>query len=216
MCWNQYVSMNTFSIGIFCLLLIYYNNEYSNYKTKMFENKYAYLFVLSVISMQLVEFFLWRNIDNIAINKIVSILGITLLALQPFTALLLIKDIPLRNKLLVAYSIPTAIYLAYSILFTNIHTVVSKKGHLAWKWFNHGTSVHVFIRLFYLFFMFFPLLYNKYYSSLMMLFAYLVFIYMYHKDGTSGSIWCIFANLLTMYFLFKILIFYPVIEMTSR
>ena len=75
MCWNEFVSMNTFIFGIFGLLIIAYNNKYSNYKISFFNNSYAYLFMLAFILMQLIEFILWRNLDNRVINNIVSILG---------------------------------------------------------------------------------------------------------------------------------------------
>ena len=58
MCWNQYVSINTFIFGIFGLVLIAFNNKYSTYKIKIFNNHYAYLFMLSFIFMQLIEFIL--------------------------------------------------------------------------------------------------------------------------------------------------------------
>ena len=32
MCWNEYVSINTFIFGVFVLLLIAFNNKYSKYK----------------------------------------------------------------------------------------------------------------------------------------------------------------------------------------
>lgn len=36
MCWNQYVSINTFVFGIFVLLIIAFNQRYSNYKLVFF------------------------------------------------------------------------------------------------------------------------------------------------------------------------------------
>jgi hypothetical protein len=62
MCWNEYVSINTFVFGIFVLLLIAFNNKYSKYKIIEFENPYTYFFMVSFISMQFIEFILWRNL----------------------------------------------------------------------------------------------------------------------------------------------------------
>ena len=42
MCWNEYVSINTFVFGIFVLLLIAFNNKHSQYKIIEFQNPYAY------------------------------------------------------------------------------------------------------------------------------------------------------------------------------
>ena len=84
MCWNEYVSINTFVFGIFVLLLIAFNNKYSQYKIADFENPYLYFFIGSVISMQFIEFVLWRNLNNKSINKTMSILGSLLLGIHPY------------------------------------------------------------------------------------------------------------------------------------
>jgi len=213
MCWNQYVSINTFVFGIFGLILIFFNNKYSNYKIDFFKNSYAYLFMLSFIFMQLFEFILWRNLDNQLINKIVSTLGFLLLSIQPITSLLLLNNIQLRNKLLLTYSIPAFIFVIYNILTTNIHTVLSPSGHLAWKWtFYKNRLLSWIIIPFYLFFLFFSLLYNKYYNSLFILLLYFIFIYYFGKDGSSGSIWCLSVNSTVLYFLLQILIVMPYYE----
>ena len=116
MCWNQYISINTFVFGVFVLLLVAFNNKYSNYKIEFFNNIYAYLFVLSVISMQFIEFILWRNLKNISINRLFSTFGLLLLTIQPFFSLLMINNnIRLRNTLLAIYTIPTILYLIYNI-----------------------------------------------------------------------------------------------------
>ena len=54
MCWNQYISLNTFIFSVFVLLLIAYNNEYTQYKTPFFSNKFVYFFFMSFISMKLI------------------------------------------------------------------------------------------------------------------------------------------------------------------
>ena len=123
MCWNQYISINTFVFGVFVLLLVAFNNKYSNYKIEFFNNIYAYLFVLSVISMQFIEFILWRNLKNISINRLFSTFGLLLLTIQPFFSLLMINNnIRLRNTLLAIYTIPTILYLIYNISNTNKNT----------------------------------------------------------------------------------------------
>ena len=214
MCWNEFVSMNTFVFGIFGLLIIAFNNKYSNYKISFFNNSYAYLFMLAFILMQLVEFILWRNLDNRIINNSMSILGFLLLSIQPMTSLLLLNNIPLRNTLLLAYSIPAFIFVVYNLLSTNIHTVLSPSGHLAWKWTGYKNKLITIP--FYLFFLFFPLLYNKYYSSLLILLIYFVFIYYFGKDGSSGSIWCLTVNSTVLYFLLQVLVVMPYYEITNK
>ncbi len=217
MCWNQYVSINTFVFGIFGLILIFFNNKYSNYKIDFFKNSYAYLFMLSFMFMQLFEFVLWRNLDNQVINKIVSTLGFLLLSIQPITSLLLLNNIQLRNKLLLTYSIPAFIFVIYNIITTNIHTVLSPSGHLAWKWTFYKSGLLQWIIIpFYLFFLFFSLLYNEHYNSLFILLLYFIFIYYFGKDGSSGSVWCLSVNSTVLYFLLQILIVMPYYEQISH
>jgi hypothetical protein len=217
MCWNQYVSINTFVFGIFALLLIAFNNTYSTYKIKFFNNPYAYLFMLSFIFMQLIEFFLWRNLNNITINKIMSTLGVLLLYVQPIASLLLLNNIQLRNKLLLIYSIPTFIFGIYNLFNANIHTILSPSGHLAWKWtFYNSKFIDFFVKIFYLFFLFFSLIYNKYYQSIIIFLMYMLFIFYFNKDGSSGSIWCLFVNTIILYFLLQILIIMPYNEIINK
>jgi hypothetical protein len=216
MCWNQYVSINTFVFGVFVLLLVAFNNQYSSYKIDFLKNPYAYLFMLSVISMQFIEFLLWRNINNPLINNIVSTFGLILLALQPFTSLLLINDIKLRNNLLTIYSIPTVLFLIYTIYSTNIHTEISKSGHLLWYWTNSKVPLLDIVALiFYLIFLFFPIIYNKYYEGIGILLIFFVLKYYYDKDGSANSLWCFFVNIVMLICLIRILIVLPFIEMIS-
>ena len=70
MCWNQYVSLNTFIFSVFVLLLIAFNNKYSNYKLNEFKSIYVYFFIMSFALMQFIEFILWRNLNNQLINDI--------------------------------------------------------------------------------------------------------------------------------------------------
>lgn len=55
MCWNQKVSLNTFLFSLFAASFAYFNNVL---------NFYTYLYFISFISMQLVEYFAWGNLNN--------------------------------------------------------------------------------------------------------------------------------------------------------
>jgi hypothetical protein len=169
--------------------------------------------MLSVILMQFFEFVLWRNIKNYKINRIFSFFGILLICIQPIASLFLITNISLRNKMLVVYTIPTILFFIFNIIITDIHTTISPSGHLSWKWtFAKTFLLKTIILSFYLFFLFFSLIYNKYYESLFYLFVYFLFVYYFGKDGSSGSVWCLFINTLFLYFLFEILIVMPYSE----
>ena len=210
MCWNEHVSINTFVFGILVLLLIAFNNKYSKYKIKEFESIYTYFFMVSFISMQFIEFVLWRNINNELINKLMSIVGSFLLVIQPIASLTMLENIELRNKMILTYSIPAFIYFFYNIINRNIYTIVSKRtGHLKWNWIPND----LFGYIFYLFFLYFSLFVNKYYIGIILsssLFA--IFYYYYYTDGTAGSLWCWSVNIVMLYYLIKLLIYLPFIE----
>jgi hypothetical protein len=168
--------------------------------------------------MQFFEFLLWRNLNNKMMNQLVSILGLLLLALQPFASILLLNNISLRNNLLFVYSIPTILFLIYNLMNTNIYTKVSKYNHLSWQWvyYKPNSNMEKLVKIFYLFFLFFPLFYNKYYKAIILLMAFFIISHYFYKDGSSGSIWCFFVNIIMMYFLIQLLIQLPLEEMISK
>jgi hypothetical protein len=209
MCWNQYVSINTFIFSAFVLLLIVYNNKYSPYKIEEVNSVYAYFFLMSFFTMQLIEFFLWRNLNDKELNKLFSILGALLLLLQPVASLMLLKDITLRNKMLTIYGIPAFSYFIYEATSKDFLTEVSKYGHLKWNWVNLNGNKQI---LFWgwLFFLFFSIFYNKQYLSFVYTLALLIIsLYSYTKDGSYGSLWCWSINSLMLFYAIKILVILP-------
>ena len=103
MCWNEQVSLNTFLFSGFTLALIIYNNSFTKYKVQDLNNKYVYIFIASVIFMQLIEFFIWKNINNHFYNNIFSIFAQLLLLVQPIASIMILSNIPIRNVLLFSY-----------------------------------------------------------------------------------------------------------------
>ena len=209
MCWNQYVSLNTFMFSIFVLLLIAYNNKYTQYKTPFFNNIFVYFFFLSFITMQLIEFFIWRNIDNKKLNNLLSILGALLLIIQPIASLLMLKDDSLKYKLITLYSIvafPIFIYQNYKHKMT---TVVSKLGHLDWKW-NILSGYKQILYLLWFILLYFSLFVNKNYEALIYVTILLaISYYSFLQDGSEGSLWCWSINSIMIYFAFNLLIWLP-------
>lgn len=209
MCWNQYVSINTFVFSVFVLLLIMYNNKYSPYKIKELDNIYAYIFLMSFFTMQLIEFFLWRNLDNKELNKIFSILGAFLLLLQPIASLMLLKEITLRNTMLMLYILPTFSYFIYEVTNRNFFTSVSKNGHLQWNWVDIKGNKQILFMC-WLFFLFFSIFYNKHYLGLAYTIVLLIITtYSYMKDGSFGSLWCWSINSLMIFYAIKLLVLIP-------
>ena len=206
MCWNEHVSLNTFIFSIFVLLLIMYNNAYTQYKIQGINNVWIYLFLASFIFMQLIEFFIWRNINNKFYNHIFSIIATTLLIIQPICSLMLISQKELRNNLLIAYLSLAIPYSIYKFSTKNIHTVISKSGHLRWKFFESSPI----ILLFWLFFFLVGLIFNKFWIGFGFGFIILcISYYNYNNDHTIASMWCWAVNSVMIYYAFYLLIYLP-------
>ena len=210
MCWNKDVSFNTFLFSIFILILIIYNNNYTQYKIEEINNIFAYIFLLSFILMQLIEYFLWQNLNDKFYNKLLSFCASSLLFIQPIASIFVIKNIKERNIFLFIYLLFALPYSLYGLMNINFTTSVAKNGHLKWDWINKDHTYIGIGYLFYLFFLFYPLVREKlYFSSLLAFILLLISFYTFYKDGTADSMWCWSVNLIMLYFAVKLLIYLP-------
>lgn len=209
MCWNQHISMNTFSFSVFVLLLIYFNQiSNSPYKIHEFENPLMYLFVMSIVMMQLIEYFLWRNMSNRSMNYWLSLAGVLLLAFQPIASTLLIPDRSLRNKLLLMYTLPVLGYLLYMVIHKKFRTSVSLDGHMKWNWAYRKNIILVMLG--YLFFLYYPLIVTRnVVGFIFTLSLFVSYYYFYYRDGSAGSLWCWSINAMMIYFVIKLLFYLP-------
>jgi hypothetical protein len=209
MCWNKDVSLNTFLFSIFTLLLIIYNNTYTKYKIHEINNIFAYIFLLSFILMQLIEYFLWQNLNDKFYNKLLSFFAASLIFIQPIASSLIIKNISERNLILSIYLFFGIPFALIKILNTKFSSSVSQKGHLVWDWIDRNNNLYIFY-LFYFFFLFYPLIREKLFFSFFIAFIMLIIsIYSYYKDRTADSMWCWLVNTIMLYFLIKLLFFLP-------
>ena len=206
MCWNADVSLNTFLFSMFVLLLVFYNNAYTKYKINYFDNKWMYIFLISAFSMQLIEFFIWKNINNEYYNTIFTIFAFILIFCQPIASLMLLSNHSLRNKLLTLYlavGIPYAIYTIYTKQFLSF---VSKSGSLVWN-----MDIHVGFFVCWLFSLLFSFIYDQKWGSV--LFAIISFsIFIYKELNSSGSVWCWFINSISIYLAIYLLFYLPYAE----
>ena len=209
MCWNEHISLNTFLFSSFILLLIFYNNTYTQYKIKHFNNVWIYIFFISFISMQLIEFFIWRNINNTFYNQVFSTMAAILIFIQPIISLMLLPDISLKNNLLVMYSIFFIPYFTYKFMTNNIKSKISNKGHLIWLFFD--TNILLFIG--WLFFFLFSFFYTRMIRSLIFgIVLFCISYYNYYEDKTIGSMWCWFVNSIMIFYAFYLLLYLPFCE----
>ena len=159
------------------------------------------LFLMSFISMQLVEFFLHISRGSGLLNTIFSAAGFATIAAQPLFAIQSIKDgdFAYKRELTAAYL--AGIILLLAVLQPEFQTVAGKHGHLVWKWLRIPTIALVvwFAALSVRFIV------NK--EWLILSFIGLTAAYSYNSyinDGTWGSMWCWIANIVAFVYLGQI------------
>ena len=209
MCWNEAVSLNTFLFSSFVLTLIIYNNSFTKYKIQELNNKWFILFIIAFITMQLIEFFIWRNINNKFYNNIFSILATVLLIIQPIISIMIISNVQIRNLLLISYLLLAIPFSIYQFSVNHIHSVIGKSGHLKWEFF-HTTPIIMFM---WLFFFLFSFVYEKKWYGLSFGLITLIINYInYKNDNTMWSMWCWSVNSIMIYYAIYLLIYLPFIE----
>jgi len=212
MCWNEHVSLNTFLFSSFVLLLIIYNNLFTKYKIQELNNTFVYLFIASFVFMQLIEFFIWKNINNKFYNNIFSIIAILLLVLQPIASIMILSNIQLRNILLFLYLLLTIPFLIYKFSTQQVYVIISKSGHLQWKFFGGNPIVWIT----WLFFFVFSLIYEKKWFGIIFAIVALIISYInYNNDHTVWSMWCWSVNSIMIYYAFYLLIYLPFLEKSN-
>jgi len=220
MCWNADVSLNTFLFSCLALGFVYYTNTYTKYKTPLFDNPIAYAAFMSFVGIQLVEYFLWRNLKNRELNRFLSITAVVLLYLQPFLFLSLTESSIVKTILFYVYSNYVALqafyyfYLEKIIPYTNV-----KDGHLVWNIYDKTHRYPTLLKLFYwmnvVWFLVFVYSVYQLGEYLFLAFGVLTIIYCmfrYHTYGQLESVWCWMANSYMIWLVFRILIVLPYYE----
>jgi len=214
MCWNQAVSLNTFLFSSFVLCLVIYNNAYTQYKIQELNGFWMYIFLFSIISMQLVEFFIWRNMKNAFYNRAFTWIANILLLSQPAFSLMLLPDIKMKPVLLSVYLVLVSVYAIHQMMTFDVHSTVSTMGHLQW---NTSKLSQLLIWVIWLFFFSFSLIYlNKIRGILFAALLLLVSYYNFSKDNSMGSMWCWFVNFGAVYCAFVLLFYLPFIKDVAR
>lgn len=210
MCWNQAVSLNTFLFSSFVLGLVIYNNAYTQYKIECLNNIWIYVFMLSIISIQLIEFFIWRNITNSFYNRVFTWVANTVLVLEPLFSLMLITNDKIKYRLIPIYLFLLVPYIIYQIIFMDIHSEISKKGHLSWKLANLGNSIPWIV---WLFFFSFSFIYSgKYVLYIFVILLLALSYYNYKQEQSIGSMWCWMTNSIAIYLAFYLLFYLPFVQ----
>ena len=121
MCWSANGSLATWIAGMSIALAS--NRQY---------DPALWNFMVLFTQIQLIEYFLWKDLRVPKLNAIWSKVGLTVILLEPLAAILLIKNANLRQKAILAYGVwIAAVLLTQKFDFT---TVVGGNGHLKWNW----------------------------------------------------------------------------------
>lgn len=213
MCWNADISINTFMFGAFALVFIYITNTYSKYKTKAFDNPLVYLFMIAVISVQLLEHFLWRNLNNKSWNTFLSKLIAFAISVQIITLILMVNPVSYRYSMLAVFLIVLLTYFYYKATYDPIEftTTIGKNGHLSWNWMANKYYSGLFSCVA-LFFYVFPLFFIDNFLLYFMVLFTIAFTILVYKDRTFGTMWCWIANFAFLYFILNILFIQPFYE----
>ena len=127
MCYNATVSLNTFIFGVSVAILAHY--------TKIIPY-YVILILLSITSMQLLEYFAWTYYDNPLINKILSLIGLFIIFIQVLLLNYYYPD-PKTSKILLSFMfIFILLFLIFEFRNVNFSMKKGKNKHLIWYWLD--------------------------------------------------------------------------------
>jgi hypothetical protein len=210
MCWNAEISLNTFLFSGFVLLLLMYNNNYTQYKIQFIEgvnNIWVYIFVWSFILMQLVEFFIWKNMDNPKWNSFFTSLTSILLFIQPMTTIMFLP-VHIRLYVMFSYLFLAIPFVIYRFITKKQYSSISPMKHLHWH--NVINTDEWLIDFIWGCFFLLPFLYTR--SLFAFSFAIItcsIMAYKYYKDRTVGSMWCWVVNSIMVYYAAYLLLYLP-------
>jgi hypothetical protein len=187
MCWNAEVSLQSFLIGITAVF-------FANQKGLPLPTT---LFCLTIVFMQLIEYFVWTYYDNPTVNFTASLSASFLLWLQPLASILTLQTKWIIEILLLYVGLSGIGFLLFTD-FDNLRNIYQMKrgenGHLQWNWLQKDTKTTVSL-VFYFVFLLTPLLLRKEFTLLGITLSTLgLSLYSFYKDNTWGSMWCWLVN----------------------
>jgi hypothetical protein len=155
------------------------------------------LFALLFSSMQLVEYYLWKNIKNQSKNRFYSIIGHIILTLEPLFALIMIQNNYITQSLIY-------FYIFFTILFNfiyhhkiNFYTTIGQNGHLDWQFTRNIGNFYGFVWFSLLFFGVF--MSKDIVFILGGIFTLLYSIIIEKNNNTFTSLWCYLTNIAWIY-----------------
>jgi hypothetical protein len=190
MCWNAEVSLQSFLIGFTAIFI-------ANQKGLSLP---ITIFCLTIVFMQLIEYFVWTYYDNPTVNFTASLAAAGLLWLQPIASMLTLESnqmIPFIQAY-VGLSF-LAFLLPRKIPYEERYTMKrAENGHLQWNWLQKDVQTTISLVLYFIFLLT-PLLLRKQYTLLSItLMTLAISLFTFYKDNTWGSMWCWIINYLVI------------------
>jgi hypothetical protein len=150
--------------------------------------------------MQLVEFFLWRNL-NTDYNIVLSTIGLILLILQPIFSLSIIEDVVLREWLCV-------LYVFWVLILGNLKVkkTVVDEGHLNWGFFK---DFNLFVMGWIAFLFIGPIYRGLWPAVIIGAILAIITHFRYVQSSIRGSVWCWLVNIILLYYACILLLVLP-------
>ncbi len=182
------MSLNTFIFSLFGTLFALFNGVIDVPRA---------LFFTSFTSMQLVEYFAWKDLSD---TRIPSMVGLLLLFLQIVLVIYNYYKGPYQNLLYGFWFAIIAVILMTTKIDLSMHK--APNGHLTWNWLNSIPKIY------WLIFVLFYLGIGIDYKYNLVFLAFLAVIsfswYNYSASGTFGSMWCWISNAFALVWIFRV------------
>lgn len=176
MCWSAAGSLNTWAFAMTLIAIHYFRGR---------TDPVLLLFLATFTQIQLVEYFLWKNLNNVQANAFWSRVGFLVLILETLVAAALLPA-ALRAKAWAVILGVTAVYLLTHKI--DARTTIGDNGHLKWHWAAPVNSPWGMGWIAMILAPFFIMGYNS--LALFGVFTALVSMYFNYKYETFGSYWC--------------------------
>jgi hypothetical protein len=183
MCWNAEISLNTFIFGCISAIIVYLLGYF---KLKII------LIILSFTSIQLLEYFLWKNINDKKINELLSKIGLILIFFQIFLLCYFDKN---NAIFLYLYSLIIIIFIIFELKNVKFETVVGENGHLSWLWLDFNIYWLIIILSFYIITNMNLYKIQFYFITITLIISF----YYYYQYKTWGTMWCYLSNIIWIY-----------------
>jgi hypothetical protein len=183
MCYSAEVSFLTWGFGMMCAAVL----------ASLGKPVKSFLFPLVLTQMQLIEGLRWIHAVD---ERILALLGKLAIALQPAAAFYEAGKTNFILPYLGAYALLELVRGSRDLRF-----VVAEDGHLQWKWLFDPVSADALFH----WTAFLVSTSFLYYGNVGFFFlALFVYFYINHEPyNTYGSLWCIWANLVWIYYLLR-------------